>query len=180
MLETTNTPASVTARRLITALVALAELSHLAWQVFHGGIQRHHLLNQADLPAISNAWGALFLPLLAWFLAGRLLKRATTAQAAKNTAAAAFGALVAGIALSLAFVSGNADAPAYVLLGILLLGLVVPSYRSEYVLGFVLGMSITFGPILPALVVSFIAALSATAHHLVRPAFGWALARVRA
>ena len=89
-------------------------------------------------------------------------------------------ALVAGIALSLAFVSGNADAPAYILLGILLLGLVVPTYRSEYVLGFVLGMSVTFGPILPALVAALIAAVSAMAHLLLRPAFGWALARVRA
>ncbi|MBT9500397.1 MAG: hypothetical protein IV092_04080 [Burkholderiaceae bacterium] len=180
MLEMTRTTARVKARWLITALVALAELGHLAWQVFHGGIQRHHLLNQADLPAISNAWGAVFLPLLAWFLAGRLLRRATGPQAAKGLALAALGALVAGIALSLAFVSGNADAPAYILLGIILVGLVLPTYRSEYVLGFVLGMAVTFGPILPALVVSFIAAVSAMVHYLLRPAFGWALARVRA
>lgn len=180
MLETTSTPARVIARRLITALVALSELGHLAWQFFHGGIERHHLLNQADLPAISNAWGAVFLPLLAWFLAGRLLRRATGPQAAKAVAVAAFGALLAGVALSLAFVSGNADAPAYVLLGIILVGLVLPTYRSEYVLGFVLGMAVTFGPMLPALVVCFIAALSAMAHHLLRPALGWALARVRA
>lgn len=168
------------ARWLITALVALAELGHLAWQVLHGGIQRHHLLNQADLPAISNAWGAVFLPLLAWFLAGRLLRRATDPQAAKALAVVTFGSLIAGIALSLAFLYGNADAPAYVLLGIMAIGLVLPTYRAEYVLGFVLGMAVTFGPILPALVASFLAAMAAMAHHLVRPAFGWALARVRA
>ena len=167
-------------RWLITALVALAELGHLAWQVFHGGIERHHLLNQAELPAISNAWGAVLLPLLAWFLAGRLLRRATTTRAAKTLAAAACGALVAGIALSLAFVSGDADAPAYVLLGVILVGLVLPIYRSEYVLGFVLGMSITFGPILPALVATVIAAVSAVAHCWVRPAFGWAFGWVSA
>lgn len=180
MFEMTHAPARVTARWLITALVALAELGHLAWQVFHGGIQRHHLLNQADLPAISNAWGAVFLPLLAWFLAGRMLRRANGPLAAKALAVAAFGSLVAGIALSLAFVSGNADAPAYVLLGIILVSLVLPTCRSEYVLGFVLGMCITFGPILPALVATVIAAVSAIAHYLVRPALGWALARVRA
>ena len=97
MLETTInakvSPISDTrrsrARWLITALVALAELGHLAWQVSHGGIERHHLLNQAALPAISNAWGAIFLPLLAWFLSGRLLTRATTTHATKTIAAAA-------------------------------------------------------------------------------------------
>ena len=56
------------ARRTITVLVALAELGHLAWEHFHGGVVSHHLLNRADLPAISNAWGAVFLPALAWFL----------------------------------------------------------------------------------------------------------------
>lgn len=167
------------ARWLITALVALAELGHLAWQVFHGGIERHHLLNQAELPVISNAWGAVFLPLLAWFLSGRLLRRVTGPATAKAVAAAAFGSMAAGIALSLAFISGNADAPAYVLLGIILAGLVLPVYRSEYVLGFVLGMSVTFGPMLPALVSVCIAAVSAAAHYLLRPAFGWVLARVR-
>jgi hypothetical protein len=168
------------ARWMITALVACAELAHLAWQVFHGGIERHHLLNRADLPAISNAWGVVFLPLLAWFLAGRLLRRAPTTRAARTVAAAAFGALAAGIALSLAFLSANADAPASVLLGIMLVGLVLPIYRSEYVLGFVLGMSITFGPILPALVASVIAAVSAFAHGLIRPAFAWAYRRTLA
>jgi len=179
MRETTDRPAKATARWLITAVVALAESGHLAWQAFHGGIERHHLLNQAGLPAISNAWGAIFLPLLAWFLAGRLLRRVTGPQAAKAIAAVTLGAFAAGIALSLAFMSGNADAPAHILLGILLVGLVLPTYRSEYLLGFVLGMAFTFGPVLPVLVAAAIAAVSATAHHLVRPALKGALTWIR-
>ena len=63
------------ARGTITVLVALAELAHLAWEHLHGGVASHHLLNRADLPAISNAWGALFLPALAWVLSGPVIRR---------------------------------------------------------------------------------------------------------
>ena len=52
----------------------------------------------------------------------------------------------------MAFSLGTPDHAALVLLAILLSGVVLPTYRAEYVLGFVLGMAWTFGPILPILV----------------------------
>lgn len=57
-----------------------AALIHLGWEYSHGGIQRHHLLNDASLPAISNAWGLLVLPLLG-VLAGWEVTRRTRTHA---------------------------------------------------------------------------------------------------
>lgn len=168
------------ARWTFTVLVALAELAHLAWEHLHGGVASHHLLNRADLPAISNAWGALFLPALAWVLSGPVLRRATTPRAAKGIATAFFGSLLAGIALSVAFTNGLEDVSSGIFLGILLAGLVLRVYRGEYVLGFVLGMTFTFGAMLPTAAAAFVAIVSAIAHHLMRPVLGWLWAKVRA
>ncbi len=167
-------------RWYITSLVALAEFGHLAWEHFHGGVLSHHLLNRADLPAISNMWGAIFLPALAWFLSRRFLKRAASPRATRTIAASLFGSLLIGLTLAAAFTNGLADASSHIFLGILLTGLVLPVYRGEYVLGFVLGMTFTFGAMLPTLAAAFVATVSAIAHYLVWPALGWFVAKARA
>lgn len=46
-------------------------LMHLGWEYSHGGIQRHHLLNDASLPAISNAWDCWCCHCLASWRAGK-------------------------------------------------------------------------------------------------------------
>ena len=173
-------PTRSRARWTITVLVALAEVAHLVWEHLHGGVASHHLLNRADLPAISNAWGALFLPTLAWILSGPVLRRATTARAAKDIATAFFGSLLVGVALSVAFLNGFEDVSSGIFLGILLAGLVLRVYRGEYVLGFVLGMTFTFGAMLPTAAAAFVAIVSAIAHHLLRPALRWLWVRARA
>jgi hypothetical protein len=164
----------------ITFLVAVAELAHLGWEFLHGGVHSHHLLNRADLPAISNAWGAIFLPALAWFLSGQFLKRVAASGSAKSVVTACLGSFFLGIALSATFIYGYEDASSYIFLGIILAGLVLPVYRGEYVLGFVLGMTFTFGAMLPTLAAIFVATISAVVRYLVHPVFGWAVARARA
>ena len=168
------------ARWQITLLVAVAELTHLAWEYLHGGVHSHHLLNRADMPAISNTWGAIFLLALAWFLSGQFLKRVAASGSAKGVGAAFLGSLLLGITLSTVFMHGYDDASSYIFLGIILAGLVLPVYRGEYVLGFVLGMTFAFGAMLPTFAAAFVAAVSAIAHYLVRPALGWAVAKARA
>lgn len=65
--------------RLILAISAFAlEVCHLGWEYTHGGVPAHHLLNNPELPAISNWWGLLVVPLLVWFLVGRIQRRAAT------------------------------------------------------------------------------------------------------
>lgn len=156
-----------------TALVLLAELAHLTWEHFHGGVLRHHLLNRADLPAISNGWGSLLLPSLTWYLMGRINKRSEVlsdgrAGAFPNSVIVGFvGSLLFGILLSSSFTFGHATLTGYLFQGLLVLALVIPVYRSECVLGFVLGMTFVFGAVLPTAIASLIAAFSLLIHRTI-------------
>ena len=164
-------------RVYFTALVMLAELAHLAWEHFHGGVRSHHILNRADLPAISNAWGALLLPVLTWFLSGFVQKRiafhADGEEAASKlpviVVAGFVGSLLFGVLLAGSFANGYETVTGYLFQGLILLALLLPFYRAECVLGFVLGMTFTFGAVLPTVVGSVIAALSAAVHLVVYP-----------
>ena len=166
-------------RLYLVESIALAELAHLTWEHFHGGIRSHHFLNSADMPAISNAWGALLLPLLTWFLSTYIQKRIALTSDAKDSSqklptsivVGFLGALLFGILLSASFTNGYETITEYLFMGVLLLALLLPVYRAECVLGFVLGMTFTFGAILPTLVASVIAAFSAVVHLCVRPVF---------
>jgi hypothetical protein len=165
---------------LITLLVAVLELAHLAWQWTHGGIVSHHLLANPDLPAVSNGWGIVALPALAWIASRRFLRRAVSGAAARRSILmGALGAAGAGIGLSLAFSFGSGDHAALVLLAILLSGIALPIYRAEYLLGFALAMAWTFGPILPTLIGSVIALASFIVRRSVWPAMTWAASRLR-
>ena len=62
-------------RIYITFIISIGICGLLAWNYFHGGIPRHHILAREDLPEISNAWGAIILPLLTWFVGFRVQKR---------------------------------------------------------------------------------------------------------
>jgi len=155
---------------IITVVVLLAEAAHLAWEHFHGGILSHHLLNRSDLPSASNAWGLLLLPVLAWVLSGFALRRAETGEAARRSVLAGFVAgLAIGGALALAFTFNFGQVASLLFQGLLLLALVFRVYRGECLLGFVLGMTFTFGAVLPTLIGGIIALLSAIAHRIVYP-----------
>jgi hypothetical protein len=54
--------------RLAATAAGLVAL-HLGWEWSQGGIASHHFLADSSMPAISNAWGLLWLPLLAWLYA---------------------------------------------------------------------------------------------------------------
>jgi len=164
-------------RVYLTVLVLLAELAHLTWEYFNGGVQRHHILNRSDLPAISNWWGILLLPALTWFLTGRSQTRialhsggkAAIAKLPLNIVAGFVGSLLFGIALSVSFANNYENVASFLFLGMFLLAILLPVYWAECVLGFVLGMTFTFGAVLPLAIGSVIAAISAAIHRLVYP-----------
>jgi hypothetical protein len=62
-------------------------------------------------------------------------------------------------------------------MGVLVLALLLPAYRAECWLGLVLGMSFTFGAVIPTTVGGIIAGLSALIHLGLKPAIvrGWAV-----
>lgn len=165
-------------RLYTTGVVLLAEGGHLLWEHLHGGVVRHHLLHRSDLPAISNAWGAILLPALTWLLIGRIQRRisrqaeGTEATILLSTVFIGFvAALMGGLSLAVAF-TREAALTSWLFLAQVLLALVLPAYRAECVLGFVLGMTFTFGAVLPTAVGSVMAALSAIVHLGVRPVLG--------
>jgi hypothetical protein len=174
----------VRTRILLTGLVMLAEVAHLAWEHSHGGVQSRHLLHRADLPAISNWWGALVLSALAWFLLGRILSRTVSSPQVAGASprrparilAGFFASLLFGTALAVAFTNGNESVTSYMFLSMFPIALLVPVYRSEYVLGFVLGMTFTFGVVLPTVVGCVIAGISALLRFLIAKVFKFMVA----
>lgn len=173
-------------RIYFTGLVAIAIWSLLAWNHFHGGIPSHHILADKDLPEISNLWGALLLPLLTWFLSYRTQKRifsqgdsivelSTIKQAMYAfTISLAYGAITAGL-----FSYGYPDMTGNMMLGIFVLALFFPVYRAECLLGFVMGMTVTFGAVLPTGIGSILTLIAFVLFRGVRPVVLYVASRMR-
>ena len=161
------------------ATVAIASVMALllGWQHFNGGVPSHHLLADPSLPELSNWWGLLTLPLLTWFLAGRIERRRQANPAAAHGDLAAFvGALVFGALLSLLFTAGQHEATGTMAQSLLVLALFYPIHRAACVLGFVIGMTWTFGAVLPMIAAGIFAAIGAAIYHGVRFVYARAVA----
>jgi len=85
-----------------------------------------------------------------------------------NIIYAFIGALILGVLLSVFFTLGYENFPAYILLIILISGLFLPIYRAEYLLGFVIGMTVTFGAVLPTAVGIILALIGAFLYLCIR------------
>ena len=160
----------------LAAGALLAELAHLAWEHLHGGILTHHIMRSAELPGLSNAWGLLLLPALAAWAGWRIETRRASGARPATLIASGLIALLLGLALSSAFAAGLQDLTFSIFIGVLVLAVLLPGYRAECWLGFVLGMSVTFGAVIPTVVGGIIAGLSALIHRGLKPAAvrGWA------
>lgn len=163
----------------VVALLIVAV--HLGWEHTHGGVRSHHLLARADLPSVSNWWGLLVLPVLGWLASRSASRRAALDSRATTRSVAAFaGSLLVGAALSASFTMGYESASSAIFLAALAAGLVLPTYRAEYIFGFVCGMTFVLGAVLPTIAASIGAAISAVAHLLVRPALAVVFRTARA
>jgi len=158
-------------RFTVTAAITLILACLLGFQHFSGGVPAHHLLARTDLPVVSNWWGLLTLPALSWFLLGRIERRLAN-EPANKVLLGAGAALLFGVILALFFVFGPGQVPGYMAQSLLLIAVFYPIYRAECVLGFVLGMTFTFGAVLPTIFAAIFAAVSALIFHGLR--FIWA------
>jgi hypothetical protein len=162
---------------LLTSLVSVAIWSLLAWYYFNGGVPSHHILAREDLPEISNWWGAILLPFLTWFVLFRIQKRENLSnekrpkflEIPKKVWVGFLGALILGLALSVFFTLGNEGMSGYLMLSVFLISLFFPVYRAECLLGFVIGMTFTFGAILPTGIGSILATIGFLIYNLIRP-----------
>ncbi len=174
---------TLTFRILFTTLVTLLIGLHLAWDYFHEGVPSHHLLHREDLPSISNWWGILLLPLFTWFLLSRIKRRSQTAKPPSryDSWQAIFfgflGTLWFGLALSYLFTIGS-DSTGTMMLGLIALSFLIPVYRAEYLLGFVVGMFYTFGGILPIVIGCVLWVLFTINYKLIRTGFLFLVSKI--
>lgn len=173
-------------RLCFTGIVTIAIGSLLTWNYFNGGVPSHHLLADKDLPAISNAWGALLLPLLSWFLLYRIQKKAfeknsrqtSSPQALKTELYGFLGALLFGILLSFFFASGYPDVCGYLVLALIPIAVLFPVYRAGCLLGFLLGMTVTFGAVLPTIVGTILNVAGLLLYQVIRPGLLFIVAKM--
>jgi hypothetical protein len=166
-------------RLYFAVFASLAIGALLIWNHFHGGVPSHHVLADANLPLISNWWGIIVIPLLTVFLTYRIQKRIygpndqEISNLLKQVIFGFLGALSFGILLAFFFASGNQDMPGYMILGLLPLSFFFPIYRAECMLGFVLGMTYTFGAVLPTGIGSLLILIGLWIYLFLRPGIGY-------
>ncbi len=149
-----NDKLSLRLRITITIIVTLLIWGHLAWDHFHGGIPTHYLLHDKDLPGIPNWWGGLTLPFFTWFLLYRIHKRTdgsdlpVASESLRIVILRCIAAALVSIAIAVCFMN-SIEVTDYIMGTIFVLAFFFPLYKPEYLLGWVLGSTFTFGAIIP-------------------------------
>jgi hypothetical protein len=164
LIDTTGDPM----RSLLTIASVLLMGVLLGWQALHGGVPSHHFLARPDLPAVSNAWSLLVLPLLSWFLLGRVERRLEEGAAMAPVLAGFGGALLFGVVLAWCVDAGHGDVCNLMVMALAPVALFYPLHRAECILGFVLGMTLFIGAILPTIAGFIFAAMGAVLYYGVR------------
>lgn len=155
-------------RLYITGFVTIAIWGLLAWEYTHGGLQSHHILRRKDLPELQNWWGGFLLPVLTWFLLNRIQKRPESLLSQK-VIYGFFGAFLIATSIITLVHFDIHDIPRYLLISILLIAIFYPIYRAECLLGFVLGMTFSFGAVLPMFVGGILSIIGFLIYNLLRP-----------
>lgn len=168
---------STLTKTLLTSVITILIVGLLLWQHFHGGVPSHHFLQRKDLPEISNWWGGLLLPVLTWFLLGRietrLKKQVSLTQKTESQFIKIIGLFLLGLTFGLSIaISFAQDYKLFldnILYIFLLVSLIIPIYYAEFIVGFILGMTYTFGAILPTIFILLIAAVGFLLYRFIRP-----------
>ena len=77
------------------------------------------------------------------------------------------GGVVFGLALSISFISGHESVSSFLFYSLLPLALLLPVYRPECLLGFVLGMSTALGAVLPTVFGTLMALATFVVHRFI-------------
>ena len=164
-------------KAFIVGIVTILIFGFLFWEHFNGGVTSHHLLHQEDLPSISNWWSGLLLPILTWFLLSRMEKRfdkqSSQTEQTNNFLSKVFWffltGLIFGILLSTSFTNEYKPFLDNVLYILIALSFIIPIYYSEFILGFILGMTFTFGAIIPTVFILIMAIIGMVIYKFIRP-----------
>lgn len=157
--------------------VTASILSILFWDHFHAGVPSHHLLADENLPEISNWWGAISLPLTSYFLLSRIKNRiiletqANGSHLKRKFLLPFLVSLAFALILAISYTIGHSEISGIMFQALFLIAVLLPVYKSEYLLGFIIGLAYTFGGVLPIVIASFFAILSYAIHVFVIPLF---------
>lgn len=168
---------------IYTGIITLLVIGMLLLEHFRGGVVSHHNLANEDLPQISNWWGILTIPVISWFTFSNLQKRNRGKNneqkpLSKSQFYGFMGSFLFGIVLTILFY-GPLEIHTYLLLPTFILALLIPIYKPEYYLGFILSMAYGFGGILPVIFGFFLMVVYALEYKLVRKGFLFVLHRLR-
>lgn len=157
---------------IIIPLAALAfATGHLSFEHFTGGVKSHHLLYNPDLPAISNWYELFTLPLLGFILGMRIRRLPFTSRWAGiplSILTPLLCSLIYGAVLAISFMLGLENLTSGVLLLLCVFAIVYPIYRIEYIFGFVVGMTITIGGVLPLFFALILAMISFVIRFIIK------------
>ncbi|WP_166425984.1 hypothetical protein [Paraglaciecola sp. 20A4] len=166
-------------RILVTLLVTAFTAIHLCYQYLTTGIEAHHFFADPDLPAISNLWGLLILPVLAWLTGTLIRKKQGNVFPLKIWLQIALTGLYAAT-MAWLFFSGFESVVSTIALPIILcVALFYPIYQPQYLLAYVVVSSIGFGAALPMIFGSIFAFLAFLTHQFIRPIYLWAFRKVK-
>lgn len=138
-------------RICITIIVSMVIWGLLAWEYKHGGFQSHYILRRKDMPELQNWWGGILLPVLTWFLLYRIEKRPESLLSKRVVYGFLTAFVIAAIIITLVHFDIH-GIPRYLLISILIIAFFYPVYKAECLLGFILGMTFSFGAVLPTFI----------------------------
>ena len=151
-------------RILLTTISTLAVWSHIIWDHFHGGIPVHYVLRNPDLPGIPNWLGGIIFPFFTWHLLYSIHKRidkpdlTVTSERFNRVILRFFASFCVSVLIAICYLNGI-DAVDFIMVSLFILAFIFPLYKSEFLLGWVLGSAFTFGAILPMVFGSILAGL---------------------
>lgn len=139
-------------RAIITGIFTLIMGIFIALEHFYeGGVRTHYLLHSRDMPGFSNWWGLLLIPIFTFVISGFIKPHNVKGETRYKQIIIGFCAMVLfGLAISYSFII-ESEFTLYLTIALLVSGFLVPVYRLECLLGYVLGMLFTFGAIIPIL-----------------------------
>lgn len=168
------------AATLVPLAAAAFAAAFIAFEYFNGGVQTHHFLARGDLPGFSNWLSLMVLPLLGIVVAVRI-RRLQARQVGRSRspgfAAGMAGSLCYGAALAGCFLLGLDSVTLVLFASLLPISIALPVYRVEYILGFVTGMTIAFGSVIPLTFAVVFATLSFVVRRIAF--FAWSALRGR-
>jgi hypothetical protein len=179
-----NRNAFLKIRVLFTIVVTFLLTSLLVYQFVNEGIPSHHFLANKELPLISNAWGGIVIPVFTWIMLWRIdiriFKAADDITFPTSVLMSFFGSLLFGVVLGVSINIGFKEVSSNTHWILFVAAMLFPTYRAEYFLGFVLGLTYWVGGVLPIIVGGVFLVISLIIYKYLRGSISWVWNRIKA